>query len=206
MKRVNGSSCILLYGTFLFIVFFVSSTQISNVNATATRWHPDWNKSIKLFYNKLLNRQLQSQQQTKSRRSGSTEGFEDRSKKLADLTSPGNARARRLENGLSDDIYLGSSSNMLQEEPTMEDEKRASFRLKKIPEDAVDRLEPFEKRASFRLKRILDSYKDLLGPPSSGSYPTSAFRLRKRGGTSSFRLKRGHDEGLNKEYDVRLRH
>merc|ERR1711899_360811 len=187
-----------------FIVFFVSSTQISNINAT--RWHPDWNKSIKLFYNKLLNRQLQSQQQTKSRRSGSTEGFEDRSKKLADLTSPGNARARRLENGLSDDIYLGSPSNMLQEEPTMEDEKRASFRLKKIPEDAVDRLEPFEKRASFRLKRILDSYKDLLGPPSSGSYPTSAFRLRKRGGTSSFRLKRGHDEGLNKEYDVRLRH
>ena len=81
----------------------------------------------------------------------------------------GNARARRLENGLSDDIYLGSSSNMLQEEPTMEDEKRASFRLKKIPEDAADRLEPFEKRASFRLKRILDSYKDLLGPPSSGS-------------------------------------
>jgi len=257
MKRVNGSSCILLYGTFLFIVFFVSSTQISNINAT--RWHPDWNKSIKLFYNKLLNRQLQSQQQTKSRRSGSTEGFEDRSKKLADLTSPdgmvlgghsvsssfrlrkkrgsfrlkrvptladvvplpmkymplsyfdtyyalGNARARRLENGLSDDIYLGSPANMLQEEPTMEDEKRASFRLKKIPEDAVDRLEPFEKRASFRLKRILDSYKDLLGPPSSGSYPTSAFRLRKRGGTSSFRLKRGHDEGLNKEYDVRLRH
>ena len=81
----------------------------------------------------------------------------------------GNARARRLENGLSDDIYLGSSSNMLQEEPTMEDEKRASFRLKKIPEDAADRLEPFEKRASFRLKRILDSYKDLLGPPSSGN-------------------------------------
>jgi len=204
MKRVNGSSCILLYGTFLSIVFFVSSTQISNINAT--RWHPDWNKSIKLFYDKLLNRQLQSQQQTKSRRSGSTEGFEDRSKKLADLTSPGNARARRLENGLSDDIYLGSTANMLQEEPAMEDEKRASFRLKKIPEDAVDRLEPFEKRASFRLKRILDSYKDLLGPPSSGSYPTSAFRLRKRGGTSSFRLKRGHDEGLNKEYDVRLRH
>jgi len=204
MKRVNGSSCILLYGTFLSIVFFVSSTQISNINAT--RWHPDWNKSIKLFYNKLLNRQLQSQQQTKSRRSGSTEGFEDRSKKLADLTSPGNARARRLENGISDDIYLGSPPNMLQEEPTMEDEKRASFRLKKIPKDAVDRLEPFEKRASFRLKRILDSYKDLLGPPSSGSYPTSAFRLRKRGGTSSFRLKRGHDEGLNKEYDVRLRH
>ena len=68
MKRVNGSSCILLYGTFLFLIFLLSSTQFSEINAT--RWHPDWNKSIKLFYNKLLNRQLQLQQQTKSRRSG----------------------------------------------------------------------------------------------------------------------------------------
>merc|ERR1719394_2031375 len=41
-------------GTFLLVIFFVSTTQISNINAT--RWHPDWNQHIKLFYNKLLNR------------------------------------------------------------------------------------------------------------------------------------------------------
>jgi hypothetical protein len=109
-------------------------------------------------------------------------------------------------NRLSDHVYLESPSTMTQEEPITQDEKRASFRLKKIPEDAADRLEPAEKRASFRLKRILDSYKDLLGNPSSGSSSTSAFRLRKRGGTSSFRLKRVNDDGLNKEYDVQPRH
>ena len=76
----------------------------------------------------------------------------------------GNARNR-----ISDDIYLGSPSTMIQEDPKMEDEKRASFRLKKIPQNAVDRIEPFEKRASFRLKRILETYKDLLGQPSSGN-------------------------------------
>ena len=76
----------------------------------------------------------------------------------------GNARNR-----LSDDIYLESPSNMVQEDPIIEGEKRASFRLKKIPEDAIEKLEPFEKRASFRLKRILDSYKDLFGQPSSGN-------------------------------------
>ena len=76
----------------------------------------------------------------------------------------GNARNR-----LSDDIYLGSPSTMIQEDPKIEDEKRASFRLKKIPQNAVDRIEPFEKRASFRLKRILETYKDLLGQPSSGN-------------------------------------
>jgi len=199
MKRVNGSSCILLYGTLLSVIFIVSTTQISNTNAT--RWHPDWNQHIKLFYNKLLNRQLQSQQQRKSRRSGSSEGFEDRSKKLADLSSPGNARNR-----LSDDIYLESPSNMVLEDPIIEGEKRASFRLKKIPEDAIEKLEPFEKRASFRLKRILDSYKDLFGQSSSGYQKRPAFRLRKRGGTSSFRLKRVPSEELNKEYDVRARH
>jgi len=250
MKRVNGSSCILLYGTFLFLIFLLSSTQFSEINAT--RWHPDWNKSIKLFYNNLLNRQIQSQQQSKSRRSGSTEAFvpnTDRSKKLADLTSQdgivlgghpasssfrlrkkrGSFRLRKRMPMLSrsvpspmkylplsyfDTYYalgngrdrLGSPSTMAQEGPIIEDEKRASFRLKKIPEDAADRLEPAEKRASFRLKRILDSYKDLWGNPSSGSSSTSAFRLRKRGGTSSFRLKRVNDEGLNKEYDLDPRH
>merc|ERR1711868_356566 len=90
----------------------------------------------------------------------------------------GNARNR-----LSDDIYLGSPSTMIQEDPKIEDEKRASFRL----------------------KRILETYKDLLGQPSSGSSSTSAFRLRKRGGTSSFRLKRIPNQELNKEYDVRER-
>jgi len=251
MKRVNGSSCILLFGTFSLVIFFISTTQISNINAT--RWHPDWNQHIKLFYNKLLNRQLQSHQQTKSRRSGSNEGFEDRSKKLADLSSPdgmvlgghsvsssfrlrkkrGSFRLKRIpteahavpssmkylplsyfdtyyalgnaRNRLSDDIYLDSPSNIIQEDPKMEEEKRASFRLKKIPQNAVDRIEPFEKRASFRLKRILETYKDLLGQPSSGPSSTSAFRLRKRGGTSSFRLKRIPNQELNKEYDVRER-
>lgn len=76
----------------------------------------------------------------------------------------GNARNR-----LSDDIYLESPSNMVLEDPIIEGEKRASFRLKKIPEDAIEKLEPFEKRASFRLKRILDSYKDLFGQSSSGN-------------------------------------
>ena len=76
----------------------------------------------------------------------------------------GNAR-----NHLFDDIYLGSPSNIIQEDPKIEEEKRASFRLKKIPQNAVDRIEPFEKRASFRLKRILETYKDLLGQPSSGN-------------------------------------
>ena len=73
---------------------------------------------------------------------------------------------------------LGSPSTMAQEGPIIEDEKRASFRLKKIPEDAADRLEPAEKRASFRLKRILDSYKDLWGNPSSGKYEKQYLKIR----------------------------
>ena len=116
--------------------------------------------------------------------------------------------------------------NRTPDDDMIEQGKRASFRLKKIPKNSGQIWsEPRSaKRASFRLKRILDSYKDLLGSPSGsatrlphliiyysinkkenlpfqtiqtdiylffiGSSSTSAFRLRKRDGLSSFRLKK----------------
>lgn len=66
MRR--ASSCILLRGSLAILLLIVASTQYCH----ATRWHPAWDKNIKLFYNKLLNRELQSQHQSKSRRSITT--------------------------------------------------------------------------------------------------------------------------------------
>ena len=67
MRRVNGSSCILLRGTLTILLLFVSSNQYCH----ATRWHPAWDKNVKLFYNKLLNREVQ-EDVSKSRRATTT--------------------------------------------------------------------------------------------------------------------------------------
>ena len=69
----------------------------------------------------------------------------------------------------NDKIYFGlprEVQNEAPEEEFLEEAKRGSFRLKKIPEDAIHRPDPGVKRASFRLKRILDNYRGLLGSPS----------------------------------------
>jgi hypothetical protein len=97
-------------------------------------------------------------------------------------------------------IYLGLPKTLQHQrsgDDVFEKPKRGSFRLKKIPEDAIQWSVPGAKRASFRLKRILDNYRDLLGTPSVGSSSSSGFRLKKRGGTSSFRLKRIDEEGIH---------
>ena len=61
--------------------------------------------------------------------------------------------------------------NRTPDDDMIEEGKRASFRLKKIPKNSGQIWsEPRSaKRASFRLKRILDSYKDLLGSPSGSA-------------------------------------
>ena len=63
----------------------------------------------------------------------------------------------------SKEVSSGTAAKSNSRNNPIEDEKRASFRLKKRPEDSVHWSEPGTKRASFRLKRILDSYKDLMG-------------------------------------------
>ena len=63
----------------------------------------------------------------------------------------------------SKEVSSGTAAKSNTRNHPIEDEKRASFRLKKRPEDSVHGSEPGTKRASFRLKRILDSYKDLMG-------------------------------------------
>ena len=63
----------------------------------------------------------------------------------------------------SKEVSSGMAATSNTRNHPIEDEKRASFRLKKRPEDSVHWSEPGTKRASFRLKRILDSYKDLMG-------------------------------------------
>ena len=67
---------------------------------------------------------------------------------------------------LSDEVSPILPTTLQDDGDIMEEEKRASFRLKKIPQNAVHRAAHGAKRASFRLKRILDNYKDLLGSPS----------------------------------------
>jgi len=250
MKRVNGSSCILLGGRgalVFFILFFVTSnTQFSTCNAT--RWNPKWDKNIKLFYNKLLNRQLQLERKSRSSAMGSIESpipSSGRNKKLVDVRIPdemdlggraassafrlrkkrGSFRLRK-RNQVDESMWMnylplsyldtyyalgqrrtspsvevssGTAAKSNTRNHPIEDEKRASFRLKKRPEDSVHWSEPGTKRASFRLKRILDSYKDLMGS-SAGSSASSAFRLKKRGGLSSFRLKRIEGEESGEEY------
>ena len=59
------------------------------------------------------------------------------------------------------EVSSGTAAKSNTRNHPIEDEKRASFRLKKRPEHSWS--EPGTKRASFRLKRILDSYKDLMG-------------------------------------------
>ena len=61
------------------------------------------------------------------------------------------------------EVSSGTAAKSNTRNHPIEDEKRASFRLKKRPEDSLHWSEPGTKRASFRLKRILDSYKDLMG-------------------------------------------
>ena len=61
------------------------------------------------------------------------------------------------------EVSSGTAAKSNTRNHPIEDEKRASFRLKKRPEDSDHWSEPGTKRASFRLKRILDSYKDLMG-------------------------------------------
>ena len=131
----------------------------------------------------------------------------------------------------SKEVSSGTAAKSNSRNNPIEDEKRASFRLKKRPEDSVHWSEPGTKRASFRLKRILDSYKDLMGSTAGmlincytlkrdydynisilifikflhlysfeGSSASSAFRLKKRGGLSSFRLKRIDGEESGEEY------
>ena len=133
------------------------------------------------------------------------------------------------------EVSSGTAAKSNTRNHPIEDEKRASFRLKKRPEDSVHWSEPGTKRASFRLKRLLDSYKDLMGSSAGmlgnchtskkycaayyyyeisililikllllysfpGSSASSAFRLKKRGGLSSFRLKRIEGEESGEEY------
>ena len=66
----------------------------------------------------------------------------------------------------SDEVSPIIPTTLHDSDDIFEEEKRASFRLKKIPQNAVNRSAHGAKRASFRLKRILDNYKDLLGSPS----------------------------------------
>ena len=72
----------------------------------------------------------------------------------------------KRRNHLNDEVSPIIPTTLHDGEDIMEEEKRASFRLKKIPQNAVNRSAHGAKRASFRLKRILDNYKDLLGSPS----------------------------------------
>jgi hypothetical protein len=67
---------------------------------------------------------------------------------------------------LSDEVPPLIPTTLHDGDDIIDEEKRASFRLKKIPQNAVNRSAHGAKRASFRLKRILDNYKDLLGSPS----------------------------------------
>lgn len=92
-----------------------------------------------------------------------------------------------LDNGLSIFNPMKTAQNEPHDESLFEEEKRGSFRLKKNQQSSSSVF--LDKRASFRLKRILDNYGSLIGSRPAGS--SSAFRLKKRGGASSFRLKRG---------------